>query len=246
MIGKLLTKMKEGIQDRRDAKQLKDDPLVISLLEHINDNWHGNPTLAATSDELKLEHFEGLFQSVKDIRGSDEPIVRLRQRICHYTEKYSENAVLVITEEEKRLMFFKDSSKISCELHKHLLDERAKELTGELEKLHFNFPDATLGAARDTCSFMMTLASFHMQAFDIIRIYLQDANTINPSKDWRAPYRIAMLELAEYQHRKKLGLQQLCGDLDPLNFQIFTKFVLTESEPLMEYEKYLNKLESEH
>lgn len=245
MIRKLLTKMKEGIQFNRAAKQLENDPLMALLLEHINDNWHGNPTLAAMSDERKQGHFEALFQSLEDITSSDQPFVVLRERITGYTNMYAKNAVLVITEEEKELMFFKESSKVSCKLHKHLLDERAKELTSELEKLHFNYPDATLETARGTCSFMMTVSSFHMQAFDIIRIHLQDANTINPSRDWRTPYRIAMLELAEYQHREKLGLQQLCDSLDMAHFHMFTKFVLSEQEPLMRYEKYLNSLDSE-
>ena len=91
----------------------------------------------------------------------------------------------------------------------------------------------------------MALMNFYIEGLDMIRIYLNDFNKLNLDKDWLRPFKIAMAEHAEYEHRKKLELPQIMDAHMNLKRTVFINYVANWANPLMEYEEAINRIEQE-
>lgn len=218
-----------------------DDPLMGALLDHTKRNWHDVGILANSSPEFTQRQIEEFLTIVEIVKQSENPTLALREYLVNSIYVYSSFLTLCITPEYKGQMFTAESQFVSGELNQHLGDPKAKDLVPQFKELFFNHPDSSADDLQAIADFQMALFNFYILGFDLVRIHLGDFNKANPAKDWLHPYKIAMAEVEEYEHRETLQLPQLLEKIDVLNRRIFTQKVLTDANPLMSYEEFMEK-----
>lgn len=224
---------------------MKDDPLTAALVDHTKRNWHDVGILANSSPEFTQRRMEEFFSVVEGIRQNADPVSEVRKYLVDSIESYSSFLTLCITPEDKDQMFIAESEFVSGELNQHLGDPRTKDLAPQFKELFFNYPDSSVDDVKYIADVQMALYNFYIVGLDLVRIHLRDFNEINPKRDWLHPYKVVMAEVSEYEHRKILQLPQLLDGIDVANRMIFTQKVLTDTNPLMSFEEFMEKQNSE-
>lgn len=224
-------------------KELAKDALTLELFKHVNENWHNVAILSSVSEEVTQNHLTEFFSIVEGITGSGNPIQELRKHICTYVLEYANYLTLVLTPEDKKVMFVKDSEFVSGELYEHLGEEGAKELTDKFKEYSFNYPKVSGDGLYEFANYYMAVLNFFMLGMDLVRIHFDDYNKVNTDKDWFWPFVIAMAEKSEYDHREKLGIPQILDQYSWLKRSLFIDQVLNEQNPLRAYEESLARLD---
>ena len=241
--------MFKWLKERRSLKKtsaaMKDDPLMGALLDHTKKNWHDVGILANSSPEFTQRQMEEFFTVVERVKQSENPTLALREYLVNAISVYASFLTLCITPEYKDQMFTSESQFVSGELNQHLGDPKAKDLVPQFKELFFNYPDSSANDLQSIADFQMALFNFYILGFDLVRLHLGDFNKANPERDWLRPYKIAMAEIEEYEHRETLQLPQLLEKIDMLNRRIFTQKVLTDANPLMSYAEFMEKQDRE-
>lgn len=232
--------LREWRELKKASQAMKDDPLLGALVDHTNRNWHGVGILADINPEVTQRHLTEFLNVVARIRKSENPTLALREQLANAVYVYSSFLTLCITPELRGQMFTAESQFVSGELNQHLCDPKAQDLT-PFEEFFEQYPNAHTDDLQSVADFQMALSNFYAQGLDLVRIHLGDCNTASPKRDWLRPYKIAMAEIAEYEHREILQLPQLLEQMDMLNRRVFAQKVLTEADPLMSYEEFMKK-----
>ena len=235
--------LKEWRELKKASLATKNDPLLGALIDHTKRNWHGVGILANISPEVTERHLTEFLTVVERVRHSENPTLALREQLANAVYVYSSFLTLCITPEFRDQMFTAESQFVSGELNQHLGDPKAKELT-PFKEFFTQHPNAHTDDLQSIADFQMALSNFYIQGLDLVRIHLGDCNTANPKRDWLRPYKIAMAEVEEYEHRKTLQLPQLFEHTDMANRRIFTQKVLSDTNPLISYEEFLEKQNS--
>ena len=239
MIKRFLAKRKEKALEREMAK----DPLVMLMFTNVKKNWHEVGILAQLSDEATEVHHTDFFSLIQNIIGADNVIAELRIQIINRVIAYSDNMTLVLTPEDKSLMFTKNSPYVTGEINQHIGQSGTSELTQMFKEAHFNHPEISPTDLTEIASLFMAINNFFIEGLDLLRIHLGDYNKINHSKDWLRPFQIAMAEIAEHEHRKKLGLPLLMEEMGWFKRSLFVNKVHDEANPLMAYEEAMKRVD---
>jgi hypothetical protein len=241
----MLKKFRQWRKDKALENVVKSNPIMQLALENVKKNWHEIGILSSLSEEATQTHLSEFFSIVNGILEADDGIKELRLRIVDYVMAYSQYMTLYVTPENKDLLFIKESPYVTGELNEHIGVEGTQNLTEKFREIYFNNPSVTSDELRDFCSLSMAIMNFYIEGLDMIRIYLDDFNKLNLDKDWLRPFKIAMAEHAEYEHREKLGLPQIMDASMNFKRTLFVNYVANWPNPLMEYEEAINKIEQE-
>lgn len=233
--------------ERRKEKLLEqevaNDPTTKLIIHNVQKNWNDVGILSELSSEITEMHQSEFVSIINNILAADNVLEELRLQIMNFVVGYSQYMTLTLTPEYKHHLFTKDSPYVTGELNQYLGKNGTSDLTDKFKEIYFNNPSVSAQELRDFSSLSMAITNFFVEGLDLLRIYLEDYNKINIEKDWLRPFKIAMAESAEYEHREKLGLPQLMDSSMWFRRSIFVKFVLTASNPLMEYEEALKGLD---
>ena len=238
----MFTKFFERRKQKALEREIVNDPLTMLLMHNVKKNWDEVGILSSLSEEATKVHHADFFAVVQSILGASNILEELRLQISNYVIAYSQHMTLVITPDDKPYLFIKDSPYVSGELNQHL----GRDGTSEIEKfkeIYFNYPSISPEELREIATLSMAIVNFFVEGLDLVRIHFEDYNKLNHKKDWLSPFKIAMAENAEYEHREKLGLDNLMDRTMWLKRSIFIQKVLTEPSPLMAYEEAIKKVD---
>lgn len=190
------------------------------LQKHAKSIFEGT-MLRDFSEKGKREFSEALYLQLMEIDRQADPFPAFRQQFASAGLAFANLEVLALKPEELIGMFVPPY--ISGQLHGRIRD--AAEYDGWIasvcEKSEFRTDDAALYAAVQG---QTVVNLYWVNGFNLMRAKYEPSS-LKAKPDWFRPFVRSMLIWAEYQHRERLGMPQLCEDLLALQHSTFANFV---------------------